>query len=117
MKALAVFHDHGTHFLAPLLKRGFRHVFVVLQNGNYWIRVDGMTGVPDVEVVAGADCDLATFYRAEGFVVKEVDVGESPPFGPFIFANCVGLSKTLLGIRKLFIVTPHGLYRYLRNGR
>ena len=115
MNALAVFHDHGHHILAPLLKSGFRHVFVALLNGNFWIRVDGMSGVPVAEVVAGADYDLAKFYRDEGFTVSEVKVGNNPPRSPLINANCVGISKGFLGIRKPLIVTPHGLYRYLRS--
>lgn len=117
MKALAVFHNHGSHILAPLLKRGFRHVFVVLQNGPYWIRIDAMSGVPMAEVVAAADYDLATFYRAEGFAVVELKVGQAPPLGPFVLANCLGLTKAILGIRKVSIMTPHGLYRHLRNVR
>ncbi len=115
MKALAVFHDHGHHILAPLLKPGFRHVFVALQNGNFWIRIDGMAGVPVAEVVAGADYDLATFYRGEGFTVAEVKVANQPVRVPLVNANCVGISKGFLGIRKPLIVTPHGLYRYLRS--
>ena len=115
MRALVVFHDHGCHILDPLLKRGFRHVFVALQNGQYWIRVDGMAAVPVVEVVAGADYDLATFYRAEGYTVVEVKVGDKSARGPLVNANCVGLSKGFLGIRQPFIITPYGLYRHLRN--
>lgn len=115
MRALVVFHDHGTHILAPLLKRGFRHVFAVRLNGQYWIRIDGMSGVPVAEVVAGADYDLAGFYLDEGYEVLEVEVGDKPPRSPLVFANCVGLSKGFLGIRRPFIVTPYGLYRYLRK--
>lgn len=115
MKALAVFHDHGNHIFARFLEPGFRHVFIVLQSGNYWIRVDGMSGVPVVEVVAAADYDLAVFYRDEGYAVVEVQVETAAPRGPLANTNCVGLSKVFLGIRRSFIVTPHGLYRHLRN--
>lgn len=115
MRALAVFHGHGEHVLCPLLKRDFKHVFVALQNGDYWIRVDGMSGVPVAEVVAAADYDLATFYREEGFTVSEVGVDDKAPRVPFASANCVGISKGFLGIRKPFIITPFGLYSYLRK--
>ncbi len=115
MKALAVFHDHGNHILAPLLKRGFRHVFVALQNGDYWIRVDAMTGVPVAQVVAAAGYVLMGVYLDAGFTVLELKTGAAPPLGPFVLANCVGLTKALLGIRKLPVVTPFGLYRHLRK--
>lgn len=117
INALAVFHNHGNHVLDPLLKAGFRHVFVALQNGDYWIRVDGMSGVPVVEVVAPADFDLATFYLAEGFTVNETKVDNKCPTSPFVSANCVGLSKGFLGIRKPLILTPYALHRYLRNAK
>jgi hypothetical protein len=76
-----------------------------------------MSGILAVEVLAGSDFDLAKFYRDEGFAVVELEVGDKPPLGPFVLANCVGLTKTLLGVRKLLIVTPYTLYRYLRRAR
>lgn len=116
MRALAVFHDHGCHVFDPLLKRGFRHVFVALQNSDYWIRVDAMSGVPEVQVLAAADYDLTGFYLAtEGFTVLELETGSVPPLGPFVLANCVGCVKVLLGIRAPFAITPYQLYRRLRK--
>lgn len=90
---------------------------MALCSRDYWIRIDGMSGIPDVEVLAGSDFDLAKFYRDEGFSVVDLEVGDKPPLGPFVLANCVGLTKTLLGIRKPLIVTPYGLYHYLRRKR
>ena len=76
-----------------------------------------MSGVPVVEVVAPADFNLAEFYRGEGFAVDETSVDNKYPISPFVSANCVGLSKGFLGIRKPFILTPHALHRYLRNAK
>jgi len=89
-RALVIFHDHGTdEFLSRLLKPGFKHVFCVIDDGHYWIRVDGQAGMPTVEVIAGNDYDLAAFYRGEGFRVVETHRRDSPaPL--FVLGNCVG---------------------------
>ena len=114
MDALAVFHDHGVHILAPWLKPGFKHVFVALRDGDYWVRLDAQAGVPTVEVVAPGDYDLAKFYRDQGFTVVETEQGKVVPRSPFAIANCVGLSKAVLSVRS-GALTPWHLYKHLKR--
>jgi len=111
-KSLVVFHDHGNHVLDPLLKTGFKHVFCCVNDGDYWISIDGKAGLPDVNVVAKADYDLKSFYENEGFTVVEVDRGK-PVRVPLVLSNCVGSTKAVLGIRGLS-VTPYQLYKRLK---
>ena len=115
MRALVVFHDKGIGFLSRFLKPGFRHCFVAIRNGNYWIMVDGLNGVPSIEVVAPADFDLATYCRDKGFTVVETKQRGTVPRSPFSVANCVGLVKAVLCIRSM-VITPYGLYKHLRRG-
>lgn len=114
MKALVVFHDHGSHVLSPLLKRGFRHCFAAVSNGEYWITIDGGEGFPLIEVAAPSDFDLAAHYRKQGFGVIETEQGSTLPSSPLVLANCVGIVTTVLCIRS-WAVTPYGLYKYLRR--
>ena len=51
MKALVVFHGHGCHLLAPLLRKGFAHVFVCVLTDGMWIMVDPRMGCPVIEPV------------------------------------------------------------------
>lgn len=111
MKALAVFHDHGGHALDRWLKPGFRHVFCALASGEFWIRIDAKAGQPVIEAVAPADYDLATFYRAEGFTVVEMEQRTTPLRWPLMLVNCVGLVKLVLCIKAPLVVTPWRLYR------
>lgn len=112
--ALVVFHDHGTHPLSPLLRRGFRHVFVCFRAHNgQWLVVDGADGVPHLDLVANSDFDLAAFYRAEGFTVVETTRRAAGPRLPFVLSNCVGLAKVVLGRHMPLTFTPRGLYRRL----
>ena len=114
MDAIICFHDHGTGFLSRFLKPGFRHCFVAVRNGNYWIAVDGCEGVPLIEVVAPGDYDFAAYCRAKGFTVIKTEQRTTVPRSPFAIANCVGLTKAVLCIRSTAI-TPYGLYKFLRR--
>ena len=114
MDAIIVFHDRGTGFLSRFLKPGFRHCFVVIRNGDYWITVDGCEGVPLVQVTAPGDYDLAAFWREAGHTVIETEQRTTVPRSPFAIANCVGLSKAVLCVRSTAI-TPYGLYKHLRR--
>lgn len=114
-RALVVFHDHGAHVLSPLLKDGFKHVFCAIDDGAFWTRVDMMAGVPDVEIVAGSDFDLATFYRNEGMTVVETVQRDHPPRTVLALVSCVSLVKSMLAIGAPFVLTPRQLFRYLNR--
>ena len=112
--SLVVFHDHGDHWLAPVLKRGFRHCFCALEDDKgYWITIDGRAGAPVVEVVAGDGFDLKGFYEDQGYQVLAVRRGTAPRT-LFVVANCVGMVKAVLGLRAFGAVTPYQLYRRLQ---
>lgn len=114
-RAIVVFHDHGIHWASPVLKTGFRHCFIVMEVGAYWVSIDPRAGLPEIDVVATASYDLATFYRSHGFATVETERAASPPFRfmPWSLANCVGVVKAILGLRAPLVVTPHMLYRTL----
>ena len=115
MRALVVFRDNGGHVLDLLLKRGFRHVFCAIQDPKgYWIRFDNLEGLPQIDIVGVPGTDLATFWRAEGFTVIEMERGNEAPRWPLVNANCVGAVKVMLGIRAPFVLTPRQLYKRLK---
>lgn len=116
MKALVVFHRHGTHMLARWLKRGFKHCFVAVESDGYWIVIDGKDGVPAIDVVAGSDFDLAEFYRSKKYTVIETQQHTSEPSWPLAVDNCVGLVKCVLAIDAPLVFTPYQLFRHLQNG-
>ncbi len=109
-----MFHDHGGHVLDPFLKPGFRHCFVAVESGEYWIRIDAQGGRPVIEVIAASDYDLAAFYREEGYTVIETQQ-QAGGACLFVAANCVGLVKTVLGLRASFVVTPWQLCCRVRS--
>ncbi|HEX5499954.1 MAG TPA: hypothetical protein VFX03_12040 [Thermomicrobiales bacterium] len=112
-RALVLFHGHASGFAARLCADGFRHCFVVLDDGRCWILFDGKAGVPELRAVAGSDYDLVGFYRAQGFTVVETETADRPPAWPLMLGTCVGAAKRLLGLRAPLVLTPKRLYRRL----
>jgi hypothetical protein len=113
--AIAVFHDHGGGILRPFLRPGFRHCFVALAAGEYWIAVDARRGLAAIAVVAAASFDLAGFYRGLGYAVAPLREAPRPARTPFAFVTCVGAAKRVLGIRAPLALTPYQLWKRLER--
>ncbi|MEQ8195551.1 MAG: hypothetical protein RIB59_13785 [Rhodospirillales bacterium] len=114
MKAITVFHGHGDTLWARLFGRaGFRHCYVALACGDYWVEIDGRIGLPVIKVATGASFDLASHYRAQGYTVIETETHARVPLQPLMLGTCVGMVKRILGIRSPWVLTPWRLYRFL----
>ncbi len=114
MNALVVFHGHGHGPLSRLFgARGFRHCFVCVRRGGYWVRIDSQDGTPIIEMVCAGTFDLAGFYEKQGFNVAQTRVHRGGRVSPFVFATCVGVAKRIIGVRAPWVVTPAQLYRHL----
>jgi len=113
---LAVFHNGGAGLYAPVLKEGFRHVFVAVRSDGYWITLDGKDGLPWLDVAAPDSYDLAEFYRKQGFTVVEVDHEAQGSWFPFMTADCLGAAKKVLGVQDWTVRTPWQLYKKLTGG-
>jgi len=112
LRALVVFRE-GNHPLAFLMKKGFRHCFVCVENNGLWIKIDFCSGIPSVKYLTESDFDLAGYYRGNGVTVVETSRRESAVTCPVAVRNCVGMVKQILCINNMAI-TPYGLYKRLR---
>lgn len=115
MRALVVFGDPEDARYQWLLKPGFRHVFCCLDDGQYWIMVDGRDQRPVFQAVQGHDYDLAGWFRKEGHIVIEMEYDRGQIRSPLIVSNCVGIVKAALCLHAPFVWTPLQLYRHLRR--
>ena len=70
-------------------------------------------GVPHLSMIGLEDFDVASFYRDMGLTVVETRCANRPFLFPFTVANCVGVVKSVIGMRAPLVVTPHALYRRL----
>jgi hypothetical protein len=121
MKALVMFRDSDGHPLSGVLKKGFKHCFVCVYDGKYWIETDIVNNCVTVRVMADRTWsleDMKNFYSNLGFNVVLTSQRAfrpsllNPFYGTFMVANCVGLVKTVLGIHN-FSWTPYSLYKEL----
>ena len=120
MKALVMFQDSEGHPLDFLLKKGFRHCFVCVLAGEYWIEFNLVKNTPTIKVMTGADYNMEEFYSNQGDIVVSTSQRVFRPskfnvfYGTLMVANCVGLVKSILGINTLSW-TPYSLYKELKK--
>lgn len=101
-----------------IFKSGFRHCFVLLNDGQRWTSIDPISPYTDIQIYyhIEASFDLPTWLEGRGNRVvpamMERNHHKAAPFMPF---TCVEAIKRILGIHKRFIFTPWQLYNFLQN--
>jgi hypothetical protein len=114
-KALVVFSGEADVPALRFLRRGFRHCFILMRRGKYWVSCDPLLTRMEIELHdLPDDFDFPGWLRQRGLVVVEAEMPSVSyrPFFPFFF-TCVEAVKRILGLRAWWIVTPWQLYRHL----
>lgn len=112
--ALVIFEHNNLHPLSGLLKPGYRHVWcaVIDERNHSWVghdlRLDGYI----TTALADAEFPLAQYLRDHGKEVFAVTRRARRAAGPFIWNNCVGVTKSVCGIDSLAL-TPWQLRQHL----
>jgi hypothetical protein len=117
LRAWAVFSGRTDLAWLRLLKPGFRHCFLALNDGRHWLTLDPLATFTELAVQpVPAEFDLAGWYRDQGLTVIEATVirghARPAPLAPF---SCVEAIKRALGIHDRWVITPFQLYRHLRR--
>ena len=110
-----VFSGQTDKFWLRLLKPGFRHCYVLINDGLRWISVDPMLHRMEVLMHhVPPDFDLPGWLESRG--LKSLAVRQTgfqdKPMVPMPF-SCVETVKRIIGLRKLSLFTPWQLYRHL----
>ncbi|HYD65520.1 hypothetical protein [Azospirillum sp.] len=114
-RAWVVFSGAAELWWLRLLRPGFRHCFVALDDGRHWVVVDPLAPFTDVAVLGvPAGWDVPGWFRSLGMTVVAAPVRRGltrpAPWGPF---TCVEAVKRVLGLHAPFVLTPWQLYRRL----
>lgn len=99
------------------LKPGFRHCYVLLNDGERWTSIDPLSHVTEISVHhhVPADFDLPGWLAARGNrIVKAPMRRDVTRAAPFMLFTCVEAVKRVLGIHRRAIVTPWQLYQHLK---
>ncbi|MGH1399429.1 MAG: hypothetical protein ACRBCT_09480 [Alphaproteobacteria bacterium] len=116
LKAWVVFSGQADLLWLKLLKPGFRHCYVILNDGNHWVSVDPLSNYTDVSVHnMPADFDLPRWMQSRGHTILPAEILRPEKQAPWMPFSCVEAVKRILGIHKHFMLTPWNLYRYLQK--
>lgn len=116
-KGWVVFSNNTDLFWLRFLKRGYRHCFVILNDGQRWISFDPMAHYSEIIVHDIApDFDMPQWLAAREHTVMEVPQSNiCIKAAPLAFLNCVESVKRVLGIHAFWVFTPWQLYTYLKR--
>ena len=114
-RAWVVFCGQAELWWLRVLRPGFRHCFVALNDGGHWVVVDPLAPFTDVAVLGlPAEYDLPDWFRGLGMIVVPAPLRRGltrpAPWGAF---TCVEAVKRVLGLHAPFVLTPWQLYRRL----
>lgn len=113
--AWVVFSGEAPLWWLRRLRPGFRHCFVVLNDGRRWVLVDPLARHTEVRVIDGPSAaDVPGWYRERGHTVVRAPVRRdrvrpAPP-APY---TCVEAVKRVIGLADPAVLTPWQLYRRL----
>ena len=117
-KFIIVFVDRTECFYIRWLKRGFRHCFVIIQYDDHLIICDPLKNKIEISSINIINqFDICQFYHRIG---HNVLVGDFIISGKFRFSmpeiiTCVVTVKRIIGLRKLRVITPWQLFKYLKK--
>ena len=114
-RALVVFSGQSDQIWLRILRKGFRHCFLVLGSPGGWLYLNPMAHQTQIQVLAvPPHFKLAEWYRNQGLTVVETIPIQPPrraaPWRPF---TCVEAVKRVLGLTSAKILTPWDLYQHL----
>ncbi len=117
--AWVVFSDNSDLPLLRFLKKGFRHCYVVLSDGQKWFSIDPMAHRTEIMFHQFTPAlNLPLWLKSQGYSVVHVGI-ETPDNkpAPLMISTCVETVKRLLGIHNRLIITPWQLYCYLLKNK
>ena len=114
-KAWVVFSGKADLPWLNILKPGFRHCFVLLNDGHNWISFDPMANYTELKTYhhLAADFDLPVWLEQRNYLPVPTKIRTPEKPAPIGFFSCVEAIKRVLGIHDRLILTPHQLYQHL----
>ena len=114
-KIWVIFSDHTEIWWLRILRRGFRHCFALLHNGEQWLLVESLAGYLDCRVLPPApDFNLPAWLSLQGFMVKASESIPRKQLAPLAIMTCVETIKRLIGCHNWLVWTPWQLHQWLR---
>ncbi len=110
--------ESDIRWIKMIFRKGFRHCYTVMNDGAKWVTCDPLAHKLELSVhhQIPATFDLPQWLTARGLKVVPVRA----PFYkkkslPPAFFTCVEAVKRMIGVRKMRVLTPYQLFRYLER--
>jgi len=114
LKAWVVFSGQTDLNWLKIFKPGFRHCYVILNDGQHWASVDPMSSYMDVSIHnMPAEFNLPLWLKDRGHEVIHAPISREAKQAPWMVFTCVEAVKRVLGLHKRWIITPWQLYNHL----
>ena len=100
-----------------VLKKGFRHCFVIARDAEHWLAIDPLAPHLEVTILPVPRAfDLPYWLgRHQMAVIRAPVRRDLQKPAPLFLCSCVEVIKRFLGIHDRRIITPHQLYRFLQT--
>ena len=111
-----IFSDETDIRLLKLLKKGFRHCFMVMQQDGRWVLIDPRSNKTDIALLPHpATFNFPRYFSEQGKTVIKVPLTIKTPHkvAPVFPVSCVETVKRLIGVHQRWVMTPYQLYRHL----
>ena len=96
-----------------ILKRGFRHCFMVMQQDSRWVLIDPRSNKTDIQILPHPPhFNFPRYFTEQGKTVLKVPniIAPQKIMTPFP-VSCVEGIKRLIGLHHFWVITPHQLYK------
>ncbi len=113
-KAWVVFSGQTDLPWLRLLKPGFRHCYVIINDGENWISVDPLSCHTEVLVHhLSPDFNLPAWLEKRNLTVVPATITPQQTLAPMMVHSCVEAVKRVLGLHDFWVFTPYQLYKRL----
>ncbi len=116
-RAVVAFSGQTQLWWLRLLRPGFRHCLVAVEDAAGWIVIDPLSHRTEIAVLPPSPgFDPAAWFRAGGLAVVETRIRDVPrqpaPWRPY---SCVEAVKRVVGVPDGRILTPWQLFRFFQR--
>ncbi len=113
-KAWVVFSGQSDLAWLRILRPGFRHCYIVLNDGDHWVTFDPLSNYTDINVHhLPPSFNLPQWMSERGNTVVKAYLQRSKKQAPWMPYTCVEAVKRVIGLHARSIFTPWQLYKHL----
>jgi hypothetical protein len=112
----AVFSNDTDIGFLKILKHGYRHCFIIMQQDARWVIIDPRADKTDIQILPHPPhFNFPRYLTEQGKTVVKISNTFKTPrkIASILPISCVETLKRVIGLHQWWVLTPHQLYRAL----